>query len=399
MCAPNFEVSCPTFECQMRRLETGLQRFAPNVRTFWQNVRANLTNFVQDLFWRMTFSNEDFKITLYNVCSVHQGMFSTSGGCHEYVGGDIMSISGGYHEYIGGCSVHRGISWCMWGISWVHQEMFGTSGDTMSALGDIMSTSGDVQHIRGYHDACGGMPWVHWGMFSTLGIPWVHQGKSWVHRGISWVHQGMFSTLGFSIKIEIFLPTCSPHASWYPPDVLNIPQCTHDIPPMYSWYPPDVLMVSSDVLNIPRCTHDIPPHASWYPPTCIMISPDVLMISPNVLMIIPPTYWTPPMYWTSPDGRYTEHTLYRVKMVEDGLASLAIVKIWTGVFLDQHAAQSVGCEEESKKIYFSVKSKQIKMKEKGETRTLKVQGGYLAWLCLWGSLSPEIGQGLHTYIH
>ena len=32
--------------------------------------------------------------TLYNVCSVHRGMFSTSG--------DTMSTSGGYHEYIGG---------------------------------------------------------------------------------------------------------------------------------------------------------------------------------------------------------------------------------------------------------------------------------------------------------
>ena len=32
-------------------------------------------------------------------CSVHQGMFSTSG--------DTMSTSGGYHEYIRGCSVHR----------------------------------------------------------------------------------------------------------------------------------------------------------------------------------------------------------------------------------------------------------------------------------------------------
>ena len=41
-------------------------------------------------------------MTLYNVCSVHQGMFSTSGvfrtsgGYHEYIGG--------YHEYIGGIS-------------------------------------------------------------------------------------------------------------------------------------------------------------------------------------------------------------------------------------------------------------------------------------------------------
>ena len=35
-------------------------------------------------------------ITLYNVCLVHQGMFSTSG--------DTMSTSGGYHEYIRGIS-------------------------------------------------------------------------------------------------------------------------------------------------------------------------------------------------------------------------------------------------------------------------------------------------------
>ena len=35
-------------------------------------------------------------ITLYNVCSVHRGVFSTLGGYHEYIGG--------YHEYIGGIS-------------------------------------------------------------------------------------------------------------------------------------------------------------------------------------------------------------------------------------------------------------------------------------------------------
>ena len=34
-------------------------------------------------------------------CSVHRGMFSTSG--------DTMMHVGGHHEYIGGCSVHRGI--------------------------------------------------------------------------------------------------------------------------------------------------------------------------------------------------------------------------------------------------------------------------------------------------
>ena len=47
--------------------------------------------------------------TLYSVCSVHQGVFST-----------------------------------------VHQR------DTMSTLGDIMSTSGGVHYVGGYHDACGG---------------------------------------------------------------------------------------------------------------------------------------------------------------------------------------------------------------------------------------------------
>ena len=39
-------------------------------------------------------------------CSVHRGVFSTSGGYHEYIGG-YHDECGGYHEYIGGCSVHR----------------------------------------------------------------------------------------------------------------------------------------------------------------------------------------------------------------------------------------------------------------------------------------------------
>ena len=41
-------------------------------------------------------------ITLYNVCSVHRGMFSTSGSV-QYIGGYHEYI-GGYHEYIGGIS-------------------------------------------------------------------------------------------------------------------------------------------------------------------------------------------------------------------------------------------------------------------------------------------------------
>ena len=50
--------------------------------------------------------------------------------------------------------------------------------------------------------------------------------------------------------------------------VLNTPQCTHDIPPVYSWYPssvlntPGVLMITPHMhacLVSPRCTHDNPP--------------------------------------------------------------------------------------------------------------------------------------------
>ena len=48
-------------------------------------------------------------------CSVHRGdIMMNVVGYHEYIGGrsvhrgDIMRPSGGYHAYIGGCSVHRG---------------------------------------------------------------------------------------------------------------------------------------------------------------------------------------------------------------------------------------------------------------------------------------------------
>ena len=92
----------------------------------------------------------------------------------------------------------------------------------------------------------------------------------------------MFSTSGFSIKIERLLSTCSPTCVLIYPDVLNIPRCIHDIPrcthgipPMYSLY-----LMHHD---IPQCTHDIPqrPHGI----------PDIL---------------------NTPPPRCTEHTLYRV---------------------------------------------------------------------------------------
>ena len=60
-------------------------------------------------------------ITLYNVCSVHLGVFGTSG--------DIMSTSG---------------------------DIMSTSGDVMSTSGGYHEHIGDVQYIGGNHDACGG---------------------------------------------------------------------------------------------------------------------------------------------------------------------------------------------------------------------------------------------------
>ena len=53
-------------------------------------------------------------------------------------------------QYIRGCSVHGG--------------MFSTSGDIIMNVGDTMCTSGDVQYTRE-------IPLVHWGgdIMSTLG--------------------------------------------------------------------------------------------------------------------------------------------------------------------------------------------------------------------------------------
>ena len=128
--------------------------------------------------------------------SVHRGTLSTSGNV----------------QYIGGCSVHR-------------EDTMSTSGDIVMHVGDIMSTLGDIQYIGGYHEYIGGYHEYIWGCS--------------VHRGILLCMWGEQVGKNLSISIEN-------------PNVLNIPQCTHDIP---------------------RCTHGIP--------TCIMISWDF----PKVLLL------------------------------------------------------------------------------------------------------------------
>ena len=70
---------------------------------------------------------------------VHQGMFSTLGGYHEY--------SGGYCEYTGR------VSWVHWGFTMM------SVGDIMNTLGGILSTSEDLgmngeRQLPNFQDFC-----------------------------------------------------------------------------------------------------------------------------------------------------------------------------------------------------------------------------------------------------
>ena len=64
--------------------------------------------------------------TLYNLCSVNWGIFSTSG--------DVQYM-GGYHEYIGACSVNQGYHYECGRIPCVHRVMFSTSEKISSVHG------------------------------------------------------------------------------------------------------------------------------------------------------------------------------------------------------------------------------------------------------------------------
>ena len=84
-------------------------------------------------------------VTLYNVCVVPWGVFST--------GGDIMSTMGGYLEYRGGCSVP-------WGDILSTMGVFSTVGDIMSTVGGYLEYRGGcsvpwgdiMMHVGGYHE-------------------------------------------------------------------------------------------------------------------------------------------------------------------------------------------------------------------------------------------------------
>ena len=73
--------------------------------------------------------------SVHRGCSLHQGVFSTLGEYHEYIGG--VKYIGGYHEGIG------------------EGDIMNTLGDIMMHVGDTISTLGDVQYVRGYHEYIG----------------------------------------------------------------------------------------------------------------------------------------------------------------------------------------------------------------------------------------------------
>ena len=206
------------------------------------------------------------KCTLYNVCAVPWGVFSTVG--------DIMSTVGRYLEYRGGYHDKCGDILSTVGV-------FSTMGDIMSTVGGyleyrgVFSNVGDIMmHVRGYHEYHGGV--------STVGG--YHPLKFEYRGGISWYMWGdIISTVGYSNNKRFSLhgtehPTAlmiSPTCIMISPTVLNTPTILKITPPWYSWYP-------STVLNTPQY--------SRYPPTVLTISPMVL---------------------NNPHG--TAHTLYRVK--------------------------------------------------------------------------------------
>ena len=187
--------------------------------------------------------------------------------------------------------------------------MFSTSGDTMSTWGISWVHQGYIMmHVREQGDKAfqfilkTPMYWTPLGVlmisptcimifsqctehpWSTHDIPHMHHDippMYWTPLMYSWYPPDV---LMISPRCTRGIPRCTEHTlmcSWYSP------RCTEH-PLMYLWYPPDVLMVPPDVLNTPWCTYDIPPMYSWYPP----------------------------MYWTPPPPRCTEHTLYRVIKIE-----------------------------------------------------------------------------------
>ena len=177
-----------------------------------------------------------------------------------------------------------------------------------------MNTLRDAQYI-------GGIPWCMWGGYhdSCGRISWVHRGcseKRGMFRTSGRYHEyirGRLIHQGFQYKWKAFISL-----------LLHM---NHDIPTMYLCYPPHESFNPSDVLNIPWCTQDIPPMYSWCPPM-YWTSPNVLKISLRCTYGIPRCTEHPPC---------TEHTLYGVinfKLVRLHIARLlAFIMVSSGIII------------------------------------------------------------------
>ena len=94
-----------------------------------------------------------------------------------------------------------------------------------------------MMNVGGYHEYIVGCSVHRRDTMSTSGGYHQYIGGCSVHRRDIMIHVGEELDKILSISIENF-------------DVLNIPRCTHDIPPMYSWYPPTCIIS-------PRCTEHL----------------------------------------------------------------------------------------------------------------------------------------------
>ena len=96
----NLKIFVLHYCCYMSHCCRGTQKEVDKIGSTSQlSVRPNSES--------LKISGKIFRITLYNVCSVHRGggggVFSTLGDTMSHRG-DTMSTSGRYHEYIGGIS-------------------------------------------------------------------------------------------------------------------------------------------------------------------------------------------------------------------------------------------------------------------------------------------------------
>ena len=122
-------------------------------------------------------------LCLWGISWVHREMFSTSEGYHKYIGECSVHWGGGGHDACGVSWCMWGVSWCMWGVSWcMWGDVISTSGGFCTS-GDMMSTSGDIMiHVEGYHECIG--------VFSTLGGYHEYIGGWSVYWGDIMIHVG-----------------------------------------------------------------------------------------------------------------------------------------------------------------------------------------------------------------